>query len=396
MTKQRTLTLAVFIDALGWEVIAKRPFLQKLAPHRRRLNTIFGYSCTAIPTILTGQTPSVHRHFSFFFHSDHSPFAALKPLGLVPDFIAGRGRVRSRISGLVRRLYGFTGYFQLYNMPFERLSLFDYCEKEDLYLPGGLAPHATIFDCLQAARLPYHVSDWRRPERANVAEMERVLDEGRVSVAYLYTAELDGLLHVRGKDHPDIDAKVAYYDHAIQKLVDVARRRYDDVRLYVFSDHGMTDIFETVDIMGPVDSLGLTFGSDYVAVFDSTMARFWFKNDVARRRIHELLDGFICGRRLTEDELRSWGAWFDDFQYGETFFLLNAGVLMVPSHMGRTALAGMHGYHPFAPDGFASFLSNLPVDDRVIGLTDVKDQILRSAGCPSFGRVERTEAKAAA
>lgn len=377
---KRTLTLAVFIDAMGWEVIKDRPFLDGVAPHRKRINTIFGYSCTAIPTILTGVTPAEHRHFSFFFHSSRSPFGALKPLGLIPEFIAGRGRVRSRISGLVRRAYGFTGYFQLYNMPFEQLHHFDYCEKQDLYKVGGLAPHETLFDVLEREAVPHHVSDWRRSETANVGETGAVVDRGEVELAYLYTADMDGLLHVRGKSHGDVDAKLAWYDGKIRDLLQRARRRYDDVRLVVFSDHGMNDVTSTVDLMGPVAATGLRFGEDYVAVFDSTMARFWFKNDRAREVLTALLDGTKGGRRVNEAELRSWGTWFDDAQYGEELFLMDDGVLIVPSHMGKKPLAGMHGYHPFNPDAYASMVSTHPIPDEVVGLTDVKPFLLSTIG----------------
>ena len=47
----------VFVDALGWEQVEKYDFLKDLLPHRRKIEMQFGYSCTAIPTILTGKRP---------------------------------------------------------------------------------------------------------------------------------------------------------------------------------------------------------------------------------------------------------------------------------------------------------------------------------------------------
>jgi len=38
------LPLFVFIDACGWEIIRNDPFARALAPYRRRLESVFGYS----------------------------------------------------------------------------------------------------------------------------------------------------------------------------------------------------------------------------------------------------------------------------------------------------------------------------------------------------------------
>ena len=44
----------ILIDALGWEYIKERPFLNDVLPHRQPLRTVLGFSSGAIPTILTG------------------------------------------------------------------------------------------------------------------------------------------------------------------------------------------------------------------------------------------------------------------------------------------------------------------------------------------------------
>ena len=45
----------VFVDALGWKQVERYDFLRDLLPNRRKIEMQFGYSCTAIPTILTGE-----------------------------------------------------------------------------------------------------------------------------------------------------------------------------------------------------------------------------------------------------------------------------------------------------------------------------------------------------
>ena len=116
----KKLSLFVFIDAVGWEILRRRRFLEDLLPERAPLQTIFGYSCTCDPTILTGKMPREHGHFSFFrYDPAASPFGAVRRLDLLPRWITGSARVRNRLSRLIAKSLGYTGYFQIYHMPFK-------------------------------------------------------------------------------------------------------------------------------------------------------------------------------------------------------------------------------------------------------------------------------------
>ncbi|MCX7001791.1 MAG: hypothetical protein NTV22_00795, partial [bacterium] len=139
----------------------------------------------------------------------------------------------------------------------------------------------------------------------------------------------------------------------------LAAQHYDTVRLFVFSDHGMTDCSEDYDLMRVIDGLGLQFGTDYVAVYDSTMARFWFLTGRARERIRACLAGETRGTILDAATLHDYGCDFANHRYGELLFMLQPGVLLCPSHMGVAHMAGMHGYDPYHADSVASFSSNV-------------------------------------
>src|SRR5260370_13329326 len=133
------LSLFVFIDAFGWELARKYRFLDEILVTKQPLGTIFGYSSTCDPTILTGKLPREHGHFSFFYHNPaESPFGICRLLRFLPRSITRRGRVRRVMSRVIRRFYGYTGYFQIYNLPFRYLPRFDYSEKRDIYQRGGI------------------------------------------------------------------------------------------------------------------------------------------------------------------------------------------------------------------------------------------------------------------
>ena len=92
---------------------------------------------------------------------------------------------------------------------------------------------------------------------------------------------------------------------------------------------------------------------DYAVVYDSTMARFWFFNDHARRQITKRLQQVPQGRIVPDAELEELGTLFPDRYFGELIFLVQEGVLIVPSHMGERPIRAMHGYHPSDPQSYA-------------------------------------------
>ena len=358
------LSLFVFIDALGWELVQRYSFLDRLLTTRAPLGTIFGYSSTCDPTILTGKLPREHGHFAFFYYNPaQSPFRFYRAFSLLPKALTSRGRVRHKLSQVLQRFHGYTGYFQLYNMPFRYLHLFDYSEKRDLYQPGGICSGApTIFDFLRERGIPFGLSDWRLPEKDRLAALETDLNRGEIRFAYVYLSALDAVLHAHGTRAPEVTRHLQYYAQELERMVALAERQFGDVRLFVFSDHGMTDTAGTCDLMARIGTLGLRFGVDYVAAYDSTMARFWFLNAGARDRIAAALQQVPDGHVVVESELVRWGCDFPDRKYGALFFLMNPGVLLCPSFMGETALAAMHGYDPDHATSVAAFMSNVTVD----------------------------------
>jgi len=361
----KKITVFMFIDALGWEIIKDRDFLKDIAPHRYRVGMQFGYSSTAIPTILTGEKPTVHKHFSFYYYApDKSPFKIFKYLLLpyLPGAIVDRWRVRHILSKLVAKLYGYTGYFEMYAMPFDRIHYFDYIEKTDMFVPDGLKPVKNLADKLEEREIPYHISNWRLKEIENIEALIKEIRTGEIRFAFLYTAAMDGLLHRVTKDGREIDEKIEWYSGQIQRVIEEIKKRYDDFYFAVLSDHGMTTLAGVVDVKAQVEGLGLKFGEDYVAVYDSTMGRFWFLNEQAKERILNLLDQVPHSHVLSEAEEKKYSIDFEDHMYGEKCLLMDPGWQIEPCDMGVKALPAMHGFAPEHEDSYAALLSSEPVD----------------------------------
>lgn len=366
------IDIFVFADALGWAIASRRNFAADLLPVRNRCETLLGYSSTCDPTILTGAIPSEHGHFSFFIKArEPSPFKALAPLGVLPETLAGHHRIRNKVSKFIARRQGYTGYFQLYSVPFSKLPHLDYSEKKDIYEPGGIAGgQTTIFEHWQRSGKPWVRSDWRQADPVNIAHARREIEKGDVELLYLFTARLDAVMHKYGVNHPAVDAAFDEFQNNLKSLADLASRHYREVRLHLFSDHGMADVHVCSDLLHRWNKLGLKYGRDYIAVWDSTMARFWFSDESTRRTATDWLAAQKDGEILTDDRLEAYGCLFPDRKYGELFYLLPSGSLFVPSFLNQRKVTAMHGYAPEHADSAAAWLSNvetLPVN----ALTDI-------------------------
>ncbi|WP_395745866.1 alkaline phosphatase family protein [Prosthecobacter sp.] len=357
--KQR-LDLFIMIDACGWEIIKDRPqFLSALAPHRRKLESVFGYSSTCVPSILSGRWPDEHHNWCYFIHDpQNSPFRSLSWLRWLPKALTSRRIVRRYLTKVVKSTLGFKGYFDLYNIPFHLIHLFDFTEKKSPLQPRGMNRGPNVFDLLVEKGVPYFVTEPDLSEETNRDRLIADIEGERIDFAFQYWAGLDGLLHRVGNQSPEIDTKLAEYEAWITQTMTTAQKHYRTVNLHVFSDHGMANCDRHLDLRSKIEALGLRIGADYNVVYDSTMARFWFFNDAARQKVSKALEDVPEGRIMPEEELRRFRAHFADGRYGELIFLVQEGVLIVPSHMGERPIRAMHGYHPHDPQSYATLFSN--------------------------------------
>ena len=363
----------VFIDSLGWKQVERYDFLRDLLPNRRPLEMQFGYSCTAIPTILTGKTPDEHGHLAFYdWAPDRSPFRSMRWIAPLfrPRSFWRRGRVRNVLSRLVKRAYGFTGYFQLYGIDLGRLPYMDYCEKRDMFVPGGLAPVPNLADTWQGQGLRWHISDWRRSEDENFRVATDLLAAGALDRAFVYSAAFDALQHDHvGQDdvlRPAVERYAARL-RALHAALVAAGRPFE---LTVFSDHGMTPLRGTADAPAALAATGLAWGRDYACAIDSTMARFWWLSDGARATVEKAFSAFP-GHWLSRGDMQRHGIWREDRKFGDALFLADPGIQFCPSDMGVKPLKGMHGYAPEDVDSQAAWLSTVPPPDALRRIRDV-------------------------
>lgn len=108
-----------------------------------------------------------------------------------------------------------------------------------------------IFDLLEQQRIAYHVSDPFRGELENFHAVSAAIRAEQIDFAFVYWPGLDGLLHQVGNQSPAIGPKLLHYQHWISRLVETARRHCRQTALYIFSDHGMANCPQHLDLRGP-------------------------------------------------------------------------------------------------------------------------------------------------
>lgn len=353
--------LIVLVDALGWITVERMGFLSDLLPYRKCLTTVFGYSSTAIPSLLTGAMPEDHGHWFLYKRAlGKSPFVGASLVDRAPGNLGTRWRVRVRLQEFWRKRAGIQGYFSLYEVPMRVLGDLAPVEVEDTWAPGAFPETPTLVDYLTEQNLSFFQSDWREPDAEKIAKARRSIQNENPDVVLLYLTEVDATQHRVGTTHEEFDAKVRDVEKEVRQLIDDMGGS-GSVGVSLFSDHGMTDITGHHDLLAILKEAGLERGRDFEGFLDSTVARFWSMKD--RSAIEKVLDSISWGKRLSDAQIKEWGVRFPDQDYGEVFFLVDPGLLILPSDMGSAPLAAMHGYDPADPTSDACFLA-----DRDLGL----------------------------
>jgi predicted AlkP superfamily pyrophosphatase or phosphodiesterase len=389
MEEIRMLSIFVLIDALGWKYLEGREFLNDILPYRAPVKTVLGFSSGAIPTILTGFPPSVTGHWNLFYYDPKgSPFRWLKAFQFLPDRILDNRYSRKIIKELGRRVLGMGPLFDCSVSP-KLLSKFNYVEKRNIYDHGGINGASSIFDALKKQGIDHRIYSYHDLTDSRIlADSIEDIRSRKASFFFLYLSEMDMFLHMHCNEPEQIENRLKVYENGLRKVFKVAREIDPKANMTVISDHGMTPIEHHYDLLEQISGLGLKMPDDYLVVYDSTMARFWFFNDDAKWRVRACLEGLDCGRIVPDGELRQLGVFFEDQRFGELVFLLHPAWIVSRSDFNGKGWMpkGMHGYHPDDPYSDAIFLSSSQPPVTVHTIADIYPCMRDAAGLSSDGR----------
>jgi hypothetical protein len=361
VAREGPISICVLIDALGWKILEERKFLDDVLTYRQPLRTVLGFSSGAIPSLLTGRVPSQHGHWNLFYYDPKgSPFSWLRWLHYFPNMLVNHRVSQKLIKEAGRRFFHMGGQFECYVKP-TLMPYFNWVERRCIYEPGGISGAHSIFDDLAAGGIPYRAYSYHHWNDEQILERaQNDLENSDAEFFFVYLCQLDAELHAFWVHPERLQSMLAKYEMKLRRLFETALRLDPNASIAICSDHGMAPVTDRFDLVKEIDALGWKMPDDYLGVYDSTMARFWFFNEKARQGMHACLAKQKCGRVLSDEELEELGVYFPDHRFGEVIFLLNSGWMFYRSdfHSGNWLPNGMHGYHPDDVYSDAVFLSN--------------------------------------
>ncbi|MCK4538576.1 MAG: alkaline phosphatase family protein [Candidatus Krumholzibacteria bacterium] len=356
----------IIIDALGFELVSRHAFRPEGLSDAVRLETVPGFSQSALTSIMTGINPDEHELWMMYsFADDDGPFRFIRSVPGMSD--TSRLWVRRLVNWKLRRLDGVSAYYNLYDVPGTVLPYLDLPARKRLFAPESVRGRSTILDRAIESGINVKVWDYETPEDKAFDELNVALKEEGNGFYLLYTAGLDAVMHMTGTGSTETKEKLEWYRKRIEGLL----CKQNGLMLAVMGDHGMCDVTAHIDLVPEIEDAGFRIPDDYIPFFDSTMARFRINDLHAGDKIREILCRSDRGRILKEDELVMMGIKFSDGRFGDIIFQLDAGNIIVPSYMGKTPVAAMHGYHPAEESMFSALFTNRDVAFSGSKITDV-------------------------
>jgi len=373
-------SIFILIDGLGWKWSQGTGFLERTAPHRVPLRTVLGYSAGVLPSILTGLPPSAHGIWAMYRKAaGESLFSWTRVFALMPRPLRRSRLWYHLVYHVTRRLFRVDNYFHPYFIPLKHMNRFDLSARRNIFKPGSIAGSRSIFDVLKAERVPHRTYAWGMSESEMLPRLLADIRSRRHTFFFVYWYELDALLHRDGLDGASVHERLRWYDEAIARISSEASSRFDEVRLCVFSDHGMHPVSDAFDVQASIERLDVRPFVDYVPFYDATMARFWFDDARVGRQLEDALRAVPCGRVLSDEELRKEGVCFEDARYGRLIFLLAPSSVIVPSFVSIAPPRAMHGYHPDDELSDAACFANWELPANLTSVLDLYGLMTREA-----------------
>lgn len=165
------------------------------------------------------------------------------------------------------------------------------------------------------------------------------IDVGKNDVLMLHFGDTDTLGHKYGPNSWQVVKSLNSISSLLEGFYN--SQKFDFIA--IFGDHNMVEVHKIVDLWKDLMKLDIKPIEDYMFFLNSPMARFWFKNESAKKEIINFLESLDYGHIITRDELRLLELPADD-KYGELIFWLKEGFHICPDFYHSSKLKGMHGY----------------------------------------------------
>jgi len=382
--------LAILIDSFRYDMLGPdTPFLSKMAAQGITGSLEPPLSYCLHPTWFAGLNPESSGKFLRYIYSPGaSPYRRLVLLSFLE-----RNRILRIPGGFARHhLLPSSSYG---HAPFISSSLFKYfdiSEKVPPWDPEYVPSATTLFDILKKKNLRWlFIGSPGSDQRAfAILEKMKKLVSKKLTFVWLHFAELDWSCHTFGPESKEVKAKLKDIDETIEKIYLGLTQMYSGVNSFMFGDHGHIVVDRKINIEAVLKKSSLRNGVDYVSFFDSTIARFWFRQDSTMEKVGELLSQVEGGSLLSKDDLVRFRLNLPESERGQLTWVADRGAIILPNFwQGVKPIKGMHGYLSGDQDNcsrFVAFGPRVQVSERNTSkyeLIDIFPTLLDLMGLPT-------------
>lgn len=339
-----------FADAFGWQYTQDAPFMEDFWSQRRPLQTILGYSSTIIPCLISGSMPRDTGVWTEYYREDR-PQSKLAKAIVSSRVLLTPTNLARLVVFRVARLRGMPAAHRL-RLPLQFAHLFARHDMDYRQFPPVALPVPTMKDVASdlGLRFSFRYLGHQFDQQEEIQRMKEQMSE--VDVFFFYDASIDLYGHHRGASVKALSSEISRVASFLTEATGIVEQS-DTAEVLLFSDHGMTDVASTYDLLAALQ--GLTIGTDYLAFIDSTFTRFWYLKPGAKEAVHAKLTGAPASFLSREEQAR-YGIDFPDTRYGEDILAADEGVVFHPSYISPSFFRtkeypekGTHGYRPEAP-----------------------------------------------
>ncbi len=384
-------TLVILLDAFRPDYInkLKTPFLYELRQKDTflTLRSQVGYSPGAHATIWSGLHQDKHDKFLIFYYDPKtSPFKWAKWLRLIPSPF-----LRKFLIALLK-----VPYYKIRSLNRNPPKWYYKIIQYPPALPPEVAPYIstgkikpqhkeTLFTILEK-----HNISWFSQTDYNASYLTKSkpvplryfkITDARIDFFYFYYA--DGIGHVRGINSEEMKKYLKEVDSTIKRLFKEAKEKYGKFLYFIFSDHGMCEIKNHLNLQSYLKKLPIKQPKDYIAFYDATMARFWVFNKKAKNILKKTLKKIPHTIFIDDDLKKKYHLQFKDRKWGDLMIVMDAHYRPFPDYFApiKFGIKAYHGYLPDVPCSKGVFITNaFKTKRREINIVDIMPTILKAIG----------------
>ena len=362
----------ILIDAFSSDYLSKEdtPFLYSMAnnEYHYKIDPLFAYRGIEA-TIFSGVSPNIHKIWTEFCLKANvmevkkeKMDTIFKKIIKIADAVSN-----DRLSIASRYLYQKYILKSGMSMPARiPVDVSDYFKITQPYIfkPHALGEIPTLFDILKENNdnFIFLAPPITKGDGEVLNKTLQMINKENYNFWFMKFGNLDSLGHKFGPRSEELKKGLQRVDFRVEQVVNQFQAKYRDPIFIILSDHGMTEVKKTVNIMRELEELNLSMCKDYIMFLDSTMARFWFFNQKARTKIMEKLSNIQDGYILDSTNLKQLGIDKVGDRYGEEIFVLEDGYTFFPDFFRRSSPPkGMHGY-AFELDNPILIISSQKID----------------------------------